>query len=189
MKNIVIFASGSGSNAENIANYFKHHSEIKISAIFTNNKEAGVIVRAKKLEIPCYIYSNKQFAEADEIIVKLKELNTDAIILAGFLRLITKKYLDVYPNKIVNVHPALLPNYGGKGMYGMHVHEAVIANKEEKSGITIHLANEHFDEGTILYQATCDLDSFDTTETLAHKIHQLEFVYFPRVIEQWLKEK
>lgn len=187
IKNIAIFASGSGTNAENIIHYFSQSSSIKVVGIFTNNREAGVIERSQKSGTPCFIFTNDQFFLANEIIDKLKELKTDAIILAGFLKLITHPYLENYPNKIINIHPALLPNYGGKGMYGMHIHEAVIKNKESESGITIHLVNEKYDKGSIIYQSKCLIDTLETSESLAKKIHQIEFFYFPRVIEEWLK--
>ena len=187
MKRIAIFASGSGSNAENLALYFKNNPDIEIAAIYTNNAEAGVIGRASRLGIPSFIYSNNDFKEALPIVTHLLSLSIDAIVLAGFLRLISPVFIQTYKDKIVNIHPALLPKYGGKGMYGMHVHREVIKNNETESGITIHLVNEKYDEGTTLYQAKCDIETFDTPEVLAKKIHELEYKYFPIVIENWIK--
>ena len=186
MKRIAIFASGSGSNAENLALYFKNNPDIEIAAIYTNNAEAGVIGRASRLGIPSFIYSINDFKEALSIVTHLQSLSIDAIILAGFLRLISPVFIQTYKDKIVNIHPALLPKYGGKGMYGMHVHREVIKNNETESGITIHLVNEKYDEGTTLFQEKCDIDPFDTPELLAEKIHELEYKYLPIVIENWI---
>ncbi len=180
MKNIVIFASGSGSNAENIYNYIKDNNEINISLIVTNNKNAYVIERAKKLNIPCEIITKLQFKDRDFVLNILKKYNTDLIVLAGFLLLIPEYLINEY--KIINIHPALLPNYGGKGMYGDNVHKAVIENKENESGITIHFVNNKYDDGKIIFQAKCKILQQDTFETLAEKIHTLEYKHFPHVI-------
>ena len=181
MKRIVIFASGSGSNAENIIDYFWRRPAMSIQfEIFTNNKNAGVIERARRLHIPCALFSKEQFNNKSF----LKAIaNADLIILAGFLWLIPEYLVKQYQDKIVNIHPALLPSYGGKGMYGSKVHEAVIENKEVQSGITIHYVNEKYDEGKILLQARCEVTSFDDPDSLAEKIHKLEYAYFPIVID------
>ncbi len=180
MKNIVIFASGSGSNAENIYNYLKNYNNINISLIITNNKNAYVIERAKKLNIPCEIIPKSQFKNSDFVLNTLKKHNANLIVLAGFLLLIPEYLINNY--KIINIHPALLPNYGGKGMYGDNVHKAVIKNKEKESGITIHFVNNKYDEGKIIFQAKCDILPNDTYESLAEKIHALEYKHFPHVI-------
>ena len=180
MKNIVIFASGSGSNAENIYNYIKNNDDINISLIVTNNKNAFVIERAKKLNIPCEIITKSQFQNNQFVLDTLSKYNTDFIVLAGFLLLIPEYLIENY--KIINIHPALLPNYGGKGMYGDNVHKAVIENKEKESGITIHYVNSKYDEGKIIFQAKCEVTPQDSFETLAEKIHSLEYEHFPHVI-------
>ena len=180
MKNIVIFASGSGSNAENIYNYIKNNDNINISLIVTNNNNAYVIERAKKLNVPCEIITKSEFKNPEFVLNTLKEYNTDLIVLAGFLLLIPEYLINEY--KIINIHPALLPNYGGKGMYGDNVHKAVIENKEKESGITIHFVNNKYDDGKIIFQAKCEILPQDTFETLAEKIHALEYEHFPHVI-------
>jgi len=181
MKNIVIFASGSGSNAENIHNYLINNENINISLIITNNKNAYVIERAEKLNIPCKIITKKEFENSNKVIEILNKYNTDIIVLAGFLLLVPQYLINNY--KIINIHPALLPKYGGKGMYGNNVHKAVIKNKEKESGITIHWVNSEYDEGEIIFQAKCIISNNDTYETLAEKIHKLEYKYFPQIIE------
>lgn len=184
MKNVVIFASGSGSNAENIINFFKNDPEIKLTAVFCNKPDALVLKRAERLEIPSVVFDRHQFYETDSVVEKLEELDTDLIVLAGFLWMIPANMLERYPDAIINIHPALLPEYGGKGMYGMRVHEAVIANKEEGSGITIHFVNEQYDEGGIIFQAMCAITPEDTPESLAEKIHALEYKFYPKVIRE-----
>ena len=185
MKRILIFASGSGSNAENIIDYFWRRPALSIQfEIFTNNKNAGVVGRARRLQIPCALIDKEQFN--DEIFLKaLGEV--DLIILAGFLWLLPDYLVKAFPNKIINIHPALLPAYGGKGMYGDRVHKAVIENKENQSGISIHYVNEKYDEGEIILQARCKVNKEDTPETLAEKIHKLEHAYFPLVVEQLIE--
>ena len=182
MNNIAILASGSGSNAENIALYFKDNSKVKIVLFATENPSAFVIERAKKLGIEWRIFSMIELKGGNFLNV-LKLFKVDYIVLAGFLKLIPESLIQAYPNKIVNIHPALLPKYGGKGMYGNKVHEAVIANKEVESGITIHYVNDNYDEGSIVFQAKCSIFLNDTPETLAHKVHELEYEYYPTVIE------
>lgn len=183
MKNLAIFASGSGSNAENIVRYFSDSKSINPSVILSNSATAGVHQRAELLNIPSFTFLKKNFDEGALILEKLNEFDIDWIILAGFLLKVPPALLNAYPNRIINIHPALLPKYGGKGMYGMHVHQAVVDAKEKESGITIHYVNENYDEGAIIYQATCPVLSTDKAEDVANKIHQLEYQHFPKVIE------
>lgn len=185
MKKIVVFASGSGSNAEKIAEYFAGKNQVEIVKIFCNNSAAGVIQRAERLGIPLRLFSREEY-KSEVILDELKELNPDLIVLAGFLWLIPAKFVENFPNKIINIHPALLPNYGGKGMYGHFVHEAVIKNKEQKSGITIHFVDEHYDEGAIIHQSSYSIEASDTPETIALKGQKLEHEWFPRVVEELL---
>ncbi len=189
MKKIAIFASGSGSNAEKIALYFANNKDIKISLILTNNKDAFVLERAKKLNVPSFVFNRKDLVGSDRVLHLLKEHDIDFVVLAGFLWLVPLNIIQEYKGKIINIHPALLPKYGGKGMYGMNVHEAVIKNKETISGITIHYVNEEYDKGDIIIQARCKVEDSDTPETLAEKIHELEHEYFPKTIEKIIKEK
>lgn len=186
IKRIAIFASGSGSNAENIYNYFKKNSVIKISLILTNNPNAKVIERAERLGVEYIVFDRIGFYESHKIIELLSAEKIDLIVLAGFLWMIPADLIKAFPNKIVNIHPALLPKYGGKGMYGDKIHQAVIENKETESGITIHLVNENYDEGKIIFQAKCSILPTDKSEDLAKKIHALEYEHFPKVIEKLL---
>jgi len=186
MKKIAIFASGSGSNAENIIKYFEKSSEIKVETIFSNKADAYVLERAKKHGIDSIVFSKTEFYDLEIVEQILDNKGIDYIVLAGFLLLIPNKLIRKYPNRIINIHPALLPKYGGKGMYGMKVHESVILHAEKESGITIHIVNEHYDEGEIVFRETCAVDKNDTAATLAEKIHQLEYKFFPRVIEKWI---
>ncbi|GAB4260698.1 MAG: phosphoribosylglycinamide formyltransferase [Vicingaceae bacterium] len=188
VKKIAVFASGSGSNAENLYHYFSKNDRIKIALIVTNNPKAYVINRAKRLHIP-YLIINKEALGTNNFFEKLNSYGITHIVLAGFLLKIPEALIKVFPNKIINIHPSLLPKYGGKGMYGSHVHEAVIKNKEKESGITIHLVNEKYDDGKILFQANCLIDEKETPESLAQKIHELEYKYFPKVVEEYLYEK
>ena len=182
---IAIFASGSGSNAENIANYFKDNPVAEVVLIFTNKADAYVLERAKKLAVESVVFSSEQL-KSGELVDLLKDKGIDFIVLAGFLLKIPENLIAAFPNKIINIHPALLPKYGGKGMYGDAVHKAVVANKDKESGITIHYVNEHYDEGAIIFQAKCTVIETDTYEDVAHKIHQLEYEHFPKVIERVL---
>lgn len=183
MTRIAIFASGSGSNAENIANYFTSNPNINVSLILTNNSNAFVLERAKKLGIKSLVFDKTNFSKNDDILHFLDINDIDLIVLAGFLLKIPKKLIKSFPNKIINIHPALLPKYGGKGMYGDKVHESVIAAKETESGITIHYVNEDYDEGKIIFQAKCTINPSDSPTDLANKIHELEYEHFPKVIE------
>ncbi|TCO09599.1 phosphoribosylglycinamide formyltransferase [Natronoflexus pectinivorans] len=183
MKNIIILASGSGTNAENIIKYFINTNTAKVTWLLSNKKEAYAITRAKNLNVNTMIFSKEDFSIHNKVLDFLIEKQPDLIVLAGFLLLVPPKIVRAFPNRIVNIHPALLPAYGGKGMYGEHVHKAVIENKENKSGITIHFVNENYDEGDIIFQASCSISENDTPESLAEKIHELEHAHFPKVIE------
>ena len=184
MIKIAILASGNGTNAQQISEYFANNEKISIECIIYNRKDAYVAERAKKLGIPAVYFGRKDFFENGNVLAYLKEKDIDWVILAGFLWLIPEDILASFPNRIINIHPALLPKYGGKGMYGHHVHEAVVANHEKESGITIHIVDCNYDKGTILFQAKCQLNEEDTPDTLAEKIHLLEKEYFPKVIEK-----
>jgi len=183
MKRIAIFASGSGSNAENIATYFADKECIDLVLILSNNPNAFVLDRAKTCAIPSFVFSKKDLNESTIVIDKLKEYNANIVILAGFLLKIPSSLINAYPNRIVNIHPALLPNYGGKGMYGMNVHRAVVADKQKESGISIHYVNEYYDEGNIIFQAKCLLTTDDSPEEVAAKVQELEYTHYPRIIE------
>ena len=183
VKKIAILASGSGSNAENIANYFAGSDYAEVSFIIANNPNAFVLERAKRLGIEAAVVTKAEFMEADGIIAMLQEREIDFVVLAGFLLLVPQKLIQAYPGKIVNIHPALLPKHGGKGMYGDNVHKAVVAAGEKFSGITVHLVNEHYDSGDILLQATVALEEGETPDSLAQKIHKLEYAYFPIVAQ------
>jgi phosphoribosylglycinamide formyltransferase-1 len=189
MKKIAIFASGSGTNAEKIAQYFVDSQAVEISLILSNNSKAGVIERAKKMQIPVLLFDKKTFNETEKIAQILQNQQIDLIVLAGFMCLVPPYLVQAFSNKIVNIHPALLPKFGGKGMYGHFVHEAVIAANETESGITIHYVNEHYDEGAIIFQASCEVSENDTAEDLAQKIHVLEHQHFAKIIEQILIDK
>ncbi len=182
MTKIAIFASGSGSNAENIIEFFKDKEDYEINIILTNKSDAGVITRANRLNIPILIFNKHVFTKTDYIPELLENQGIDWLILAGFLWLIPKNLIETFPERIINIHPALLPNYGGKGMWGHHVHEAVVKNKETKTGITIHYINENYDEGEVIFQAECEVLTSDTAEDVAAKIHELEMKHFPEVI-------
>ena len=183
VKNIVVFASGSGSNAENIVQFFKNSMVGKVKMIFCNVANAYVVARANNLGIPCMIFSRDDFYNSNKVINKLLEEKIDLIILAGFLWLVPKNIIKLYNKRIINIHPALLPDYGGKGMYGDNVHKAVIADRTKESGITIHYVNDKYDDGDIIFQAKCEVTDTDTPETLAEKVHALEYEHFPKVIE------
>jgi phosphoribosylglycinamide formyltransferase-1 len=186
MKNIVLFASGSGTNAENISLFFRDTPNVEVSYILSNRSNAGVLDRAKNLNIRTFVFDRKMFFESDEVLNLLSEISPDLIVLAGFLWLVPEKLVKAFPNRIVNIHPALLPAYGGKGMYGDRVHQAVIDNGEKESGITIHYVNEKYDEGNIIFQGKCPVEEDDTADSLAEKVHQLEYEHYPRVIKQVL---
>lgn len=183
MYKIALFASGSGSNVENIANYFSEHSLIQVGLVLSNKKDAFVLERAKRLGIPSMVFNREQFYQSNSIVNTLVEHDIDWVILAGFLWLIPANLIDAFPQRIVNIHPALLPKFGGKGMYGDKVHEAVVENHETESGITIHYVNEHYDRGNIIFQARVKVLPPDTPNEVAQKVHQLEYQYYPQIIE------
>lgn len=189
MKNIAVFASGSGTNAQAIADRFKNHTSMRIACILTNNADAFVLERAKLMKIPSLIFTREQFNTTDIILDFLSEHQINFIVLAGFLWLIPKNLINSFPKKIINIHPALLPKYGGKGMYGMRVHRTVLENKELESGITIHYVNEKYDEGNIICQVRCEVKPDDSPENLAERIHGLEHKHYPQVIEDLLMKE
>ncbi len=187
MTKIAVFASGSGTNAENIIKYFSEIKDICVDVVMTNKKDAYVLKRAAKLGVDTFIFTKDELKNTTKVEDELSRRQINFIVLAGFLLLIPKKIINLYPNKIVNIHPALLPKYGGKGMFGDNVHKAVIENKENKSGITIHFVNEKYDDGNIIFQTECAVKQEDTPEKLAEKIHKLEYEYYPRIIHKLLK--
>lgn len=186
MKRIAIFASGEGSNAQHLIDYFAG-TDIKIEVIICNNPKAHVLARAEKSGIPVLLINKEWFYNGEPVLKKLQEEKIDLIACAGFLWKIPDDILHAFPNRIVNIHPALLPKFGGKGMYGLNVHKAVIEAKEKESGITIHYLNEHYDEGKIILQKKCEVKASDTPETLAQKVQKLEHAYFAKTIEQLIK--
>jgi len=183
-RKIAIFASGSGTNAEEIIKYFQDHENIEISMILSNNPKAFVLQRAEKHKIPHQVFTRNEYYKERKVDRILKSGGIDFIVLAGFMWLVPERFVKNYPNRIVNIHPALLPKYGGKGMYGNFVHEAVKKNNEKESGITIHWVNESYDEGNIIFQAKCTLNSDDTPDDIASKVHKLEYLHYPKVIEK-----
>jgi phosphoribosylglycinamide formyltransferase-1 len=187
-KRIAIFASGSGSNAQKIMEHFKRSAEAEVVLILTNNAQAYVLQRADNFEIPSHIFNRNEFYNSDDVIRILKTLQVDLIVLAGFLWLVPQSLLAAFPNKIINLHPALLPKYGGKGMYGDNVHKAILDAGEEESGITIHFVNEQFDEGEIIHQSKFKIEPGDNLEMVKFKGQQLEHLHFPKVIENLLKK-
>lgn len=181
---IALFASGSGSNAENIVKFFSTTEKFAFPVIISNKQDAFVHERAKKLQIPSVTFSRENFASGDAILDLLKEYDIDCIVLAGFLLKVPEAIINAFPNKIINIHPALLPKYGGKGMYGHHVHEAVAASGDTESGITIHYVNAHYDEGNVIFQAKCPVLPDDSADMIAEKVHTLEYEHFPKVIDE-----
>lgn len=182
-KRIVIFASGSGTNAQNLIEFFQKSSFAEVVLVLSNKKDAKVLERSKRLNVESLSFNKEDLFSSEGIIVLLKKVRADIIVLAGFLLKFPEIILKEYPNKVINLHPALLPKYGGKGMYGERVHEAVVANKEVESGITIHYVNEQYDEGAIIFQKRVAISQGDTPSKVAEKIHRLEYEYFPKVIE------
>lgn len=185
-KRMVVFASGNGTNFHNIALYFVDKKHIQIELLIGNKPDAYVFERAKQWHIPSLLIDRESFYQANKILNVLKEINPDLIVLSGFLWLMPENIIEAFSQKIINIHPALLPKYGGKGMYGMHVHRAVANNKEKETGISIHYVNNEYDKGDLILQAKCKLTPKDTPETIAEKVHQLEYAYFPSTIEQLL---
>jgi phosphoribosylglycinamide formyltransferase 1 len=186
MDHIALFASGSGTNAERIISHFRSHPAVQVNLVLSNRPDAFVLERAKNHGIPSAVFGRQQFYESDDVLNILKKNNITFIVLAGFLWLVPQNILETYPGRILNIHPALLPKYGGKGMYGMKVHEAVLLAGETESGITIHRVNEKYDAGDIVFQARCPVLPGDTPENLATRIHGLEYEHYPNVIEQQL---
>lgn len=188
-KKIILFASGSGSNVENIANYFKLRKDVTICCVLTNKSDAKVIERCNRLEINALFFNRQAFAKSDFILNLLRSLEPDLIVLAGFLWKIPEAITDAFPNQIINIHPALLPKYGGKGMYGMNVHNAIKEAKETETGITIHYVNAHYDEGAIIQQVKTVVNPNDSAEDIASKVHVLEYEFFPKVIDELLSKQ
>ena len=186
MKSLAIFASGSGTNAENIIRYFSNSEFFKVAIVLSNKQGAGVHERAKKLTVPSISFSREAFESGEAILDILKTYQIDFIVLAGFMSKIADNLLAAYPHKIINIHPALLPKFGGKGMYGMNVHQAVLENKEKETGITIHYVNEHYDEGEFIFQKAVNIEDCKTAEEIAQKVHELEHQYFPIIISEVL---
>lgn len=186
LRKLVLFASGSGSNVERIAAHFAEDARVAISGVLCNNTKAGVIDRCRRLGLPLYCFNRPAFDPPEGLLALLAGLEPDLIVLAGFLWKIPDAMVEAYPERIVNIHPALLPKYGGKGMYGMNVHRAVVENKEPETGITIHFVNEAYDEGAVIFQARTAVTPELTPEDVASKVHELEYAHFPRVIEELL---
>jgi len=187
-KRIAIFASGSGSNAQKIMEHFKRSTEAEVALILTNNPESYVLQRADSFEIPSHVFDRNEFYHTDEVVDLLKNLDVDLVVLAGFLWLIPQNLIKEYPGRIINIHPALLPKFGGKGMYGDRVHHAVIAAGETEGGITIHYVNEHYDEGEFIYQAKYRIEKDDNLEMIKFKGQQLEHLHYPRVVETLIRK-
>jgi phosphoribosylglycinamide formyltransferase-1 len=185
MKKILLFASGTGSNVENIIQYFENHHFIVVAGVFTNNPNAKVLDKAKSYNVPTLIF-NKEELNGDFVLDKIQQLSPDLIVLAGFLWKFPEHIIAKYPNKIINIHPALLPKYGGKGMYGMKVHQTILENKEKETGITIHYVNEHYDEGEFIFQQNVTIENCASADEIVAKIHELEHKHFPEVIEKLL---
>ena len=185
VKRIIFFASGSGTNVENIIKYFHDNKAVEITLILTNNPNAGVIRRAEKLMKPLMLFSKRELLD-QSLLRKIITINPDLIILAGFLLKIPKEFVKTFPKRIINIHPALLPKFGGKGMYGNRVHKSVKDAGEQITGITIHLVNEYFDQGEIIFQASVEVASQDSVEEIANKVHKLEYTYYPKLINKFL---
>ncbi len=188
-KKIVIFASGSGTNAENIIRYFQNSDLARVVAVFSNKSSSKALLRAHKLQVKALCFDREAFDNSNEVLNVLKDLKPDLIVLAGFLWLFPSKILNYFPGKVINIHPALLPNHGGAGMYGNRVHKAVIEQRVKKTGITIHYVNDKYDEGQTIFQTSIPVSPDDTPESLAEKIHELEYRHFPEVIENLLQNK
>ncbi len=184
MTHIALFSSGNGTNAENIANYFNKNSKIEVAIIISNKQDAFVHQRANALSIPSYTFSKDEIMDGTQLLKLMSDYNIDYIILAGFLLKIPDRLLNSFPNRVINIHPALLPKYGGKGMYGDNVHKKVVEMGDKQSGITIHYVNEKYDEGEIIFQESCNVSPNDTYNDVAQKVHKLEYAYFPRIIEE-----
>ena len=188
IKKIIFFASGSGSNVQNIIQHFSTFDQITIDLVLTNNQKAGVLDRAKSLNVPFYLFKKEEYLD-DSLLNKLQTIKPDLIVLAGFLLKIPKSIVAAYPDKIINIHPALLPKHAGKGMYGDRVHQSVLDSGDRKTGITIHYVNENYDEGSIIFQSAVEVSKADTLESIANKVHQLEYKHYPEVLHQLLKDQ
>lgn len=188
MKRIAIFASGSGSNAQRIMEHFKRNKEMEVALVLCNKPDAYVLQRADNFEVPTHVFTKDELLHTNSIDNLLKNLEIDILVLAGFMWLLPERFIQNYPKRIVNIHPALLPKHGGAGMYGRKVHESVLKAKDPETGITIHYVNENFDEGEIIYQSRCTVDKNDDLEKLAYKVHQLEHIHYPKIIEDLLKK-
>lgn len=186
---IAIFASGSGTNAEEILAYFQYHPSIEVKVLLSNNPRAQALQRAERFKVKALTFNKAQFRDTYEVLAWLKDEKVTHIVLAGFMWLVPDYLIHAYPGKIINIHPALLPKFGGKGMYGKFVHEAVKAAGEVETGITIHEVNEHYDEGNIVFQATCGIEAADSVETIVQKVQKLEHIHYPKVIEQWILQR
>ena len=187
MPKIAIFASGSGTNAENLIESYKDTSLV-VTRVYCNNAKAGVIARAQRLNVPVTIFSKDEMWNSSVIMDSMRAEQVDFVVLAGFMMLLPQTMIDAYRNKIINIHPSLLPKYGGKGMFGIPVHEAVLANHETESGITIHLVNEEYDSGKPLFQSTCHVLENDTPESLATRVHSLEYQYYPKIVREYIEK-
>ena len=185
MKNLAIFASGEGTNAENIIRYFENSGTAKVTLLVYNRKEAGVRLRAERLGVRTEYIPKSMFGDSEKVLATLREANTDVIVLAGFLLFVPEYLLETYHNRIINIHPSLLPLHGGKGMHGIHVHEDVLACGDKETGITVHVADAQLDHGCVLFQAKCPVERGDTPEDVAARVHKLEYAYFPEVIERF----
>ena len=188
IKKIIFFASGSGSNVQNIIEHFSAFDQITTDLVLTNNQKAGVLDRAKSLNVPFYLFKKEEYLD-DSLLNKLQTIKPDLIVLAGFLLKIPKSIVAAYPDKIINIHPALLPKHGGKGMYGDRVHQSVLDSGDSQTGITIHYVNENYDEGSIIFQSAVEVSKADTVESIANKVHQLEYKHYPEVLHQLLKDQ
>jgi len=187
-KKIIVFASGSGTNAENIIRYFQDSEFAEVSLVLSNNQTAKVLERAHKLNVIALHFDKTAFYNTNDVLHILEDTQPDLIVLAGFLWLFPKKILEKFPKKVINLHPALLPKFGGKGMYGKHVHQAVLDTNEKETGITIHYVNENYDEGQVIFQKAFPVEPKDTVKSIAEKIHELEYRHFPKVIEDLLEK-
>lgn len=185
MKNLAIFASGEGTNAENIIRYFENSGTAKVTLLVYNRKEAGVRLRAERLGVRTEYIPKSMFGDSEKVLATLREANTNIIVLAGFLLFVPEYLLETYHNRIINIHPSLLPLHGGKGMHGIHVHEDVLACGDKETGITVHVADAQLDHGCVLFQAKCPVERGDTPEDVAARVHKLEYAYFPEVIERF----
>jgi len=187
MKRIAIFGSGSGTNAEQILKHFEESELARVHLVLTNNKDAGIIKRARNYAMPVLIFTSEQL-NSGYVLEKMRALKIDLVVLAGFLKRIPSNIIDAFPNRIINIHPSLLPDYGGEGMYGMSVHEAVVDNEEEETGITIHFVNEEYDEGEVIFQEAIEIDLEDSPKEVAYKVQELEHRHFPSVVEWVITE-